>query len=277
MKKLRLVLLFLFLCVTTCIGCGNAEEQEEAGKEILAAFQERPETEMEQKKTDGELTVILHHAAFEEHHVIVDYTVEAEGGLKEYADGSIQILLEGCEASGQAMALETVYVSEENKYSVCAVISLAEKAILEEDVGKTAKIRFYSMTGSGSWGTDRIIDFDVEISKLYQDRKIEVGEDIVYEKGTTNIESLDISPFYTKLDVKNEESFWEGEELYLYEIVTADGRRLQPLNYTQDEIYFPVLPSDCSEVYISVVKYKEDTTYDSVSDKLTVEVGQRTI
>ena len=157
------------------------------------------------------------------------------------------------------------------------MISLGEKEISQEDADKTAKIRFYSMTGDGSWGADRIIDFDVEISKLFQDRQIEIGKDIVYEKGTTNIESLDISPFYTKLDVKNEESFWEGEELYLYEIETADGRRLQPLNYTQNEIYFPVLPSDCSEVYISVVKYKEDTTYGTVSDKLTVEVGQRTI
>ncbi len=277
MKKIRLVLLSLFLCVTTCIGCGNAEKQVGAGKEISAAFQERPETEIEEKKTDGELAVILHHAAFEEHHVIVDYTVEAEGGLEEYADGSIQILLEGHETSGQAMALETVYVSEKNKYSACAVISLGEKEISQEDADKTAKIRFYSMTGDGSWGADRIIDFDVEISKLFQDRQIEIGKDIVYEKGTTNIESLDISPFYTKLDVKNEESFWEGEELYLYEIETADGRRLQPLNYTQNEIYFPVLPSDCSEVYISVVKYKEDTTYGTVSDKLTVEVGQRTI
>lgn len=276
MKKSGLMLLFLFFCVTTCIGCGNAGKQEE-GKEILAAFQEEAETEIEQKKTDGELSVILHHAAFEEHHAIVDYTVEAEGGLEKYADGSIQILLEGREASGQAMALETVYASEENKYSACAVISLEEKALSEEDAGKTATIRFYSMTGGGNWGTDRVIDFDVEISKLCQDRKIEVGKDIAYEKGTTNVESLDISPFYTKLNVKNEESFWNGEELYLYEIETADGRRLQPLNYTQDEIYFPILPSGCSEVYISVVKYKKDTTYDSVSDKLTVEIGQRTI
>lgn len=261
--------MFGFLCAILCAGCEKSEEPDKSGKEIQAAFEAQKETFIEKEKTDNEITFILHHAAFEEQKVIVDYTVKAED-ITDYKDCRMSIWFDTMDAG---FGTKLYYEEAEKEYRTVWVYELSEGVFSEKNIGEKVRLKFFFETASYNQGADRTIEFDAEISKVYQSRKVEIQQEISYDGGITKIEALEISPFYTRLLAANEEGFLlNGDDFYLYEIKTPEGEALQPVNGTESALYFSILPTSSSKVFISVVKYKEDMTYNAVSDRLEVEI-----
>lgn len=75
MRKKHTVLLLLLAAI--CVGCSPAKDvqKSETSEDIFAQY---PKTVIEQEESTGNVTVQLHHAAFEAERMVLDYTVKAD-------------------------------------------------------------------------------------------------------------------------------------------------------------------------------------------------------
>lgn len=264
MEKKAFSIMAILIMVIFCQGCGRNGQQEV----FASIFDDREDTLINQKKTIGEATITVNHAVFEEKSFIIDYSIEAND-VSSYSDISVRWDNENFEQGGG-----TGVVLEKNKKKQRQIlfIDLEGEGISEENLGEKLEIEFYSVSGFSNLGYEEKAIFSLEIAKIYHPNTIKVLQNIAYEDKNTRIDEVVISPFYTKLLVNNTDNDNFMSDYYSYELICEDKSALYWLGSSGNEyLYSPICEID-KNIRISVIQYKEDGSYDYVSDKLEIEI-----
>lgn len=128
------------------------------------------------------------------------------------------------------------------------------------------------MSGLSKLGYEKKAVFSLEICEVFHPKKIQVAKDIIYEEGSTRIEELILSPFYTKLNVDNAGNDNFVNSFYSYELMSEDKSMLDWLGSSGDEYIYSPLKEEDQEMGITVIRYSKDGAYDSVSETLEVDI-----
>lgn len=257
----------LFLMVV-CQGCGNSKMQTEQQEVFASIFEGRENTLVDQEKTVDGVTIIINHAAFEENCMIIDYTMEAED-ISSYLDTNIRFV------SGRFKNDGGIGITvEESKREVrqIYIYDLEGEELSEKNLGEEVEVEFYSVSGLSKLGYEKKAVFSLKISEVYHPKKIQVAKNIIYEEGSTRIEELILSPFYTKLNVDNAGNDNFINSFYSYELMSEDKSILDWLGGFGDEYIYSPLKGEDQEMGITVIQYSKDGDYDYISETLEVDM-----
>lgn len=269
MKKDKQCILFLFTISALCMGCGQKAGSVKEAQTPEAVFAEYSDTLIEQEKGDEEVTVQLHHVAWEEERMILDYTVKAEN-IENYRICNVNFSADGENSVNSSLDCSLYFEELQKAYRLVGLYEWEDETLSEEAVGEKVKLQMCFPEADDSQGVS--VEFDLEIPQLFSTKQIPVESDLTYDKGTTTIEELEVSPFYTRLqtDLAENEDF--SDEFYSYEITDEEGNAAGFKGGFDDSLFYSRLPKDCAEAGIAVIRYNQDATYDAVSDRLEITI-----
>lgn len=267
MLKRRIIIIAVLLLLIFCQGCGSSKLQKQQQEVFASIFDNKENTLVDQEKTVDGVTITINHMAFEENCLVIDYTMKAED-ISNYLDTNIRF------ESGRLKNDGGIGITvEENKRMVRQIYfyELEGDGLSEENLGEEVEVEFYSVSGLSKLGYEEKIIFSLEIPEVYYPKKVQVAKDISYDGGSTRIEELIISPFYTKLVINNARNENFVNEFYSYELMNEDKSILYWLGGSGENYIYSPLPEEGHKVGITVIQYNKDATYDYLSDKLKVE------
>lgn len=271
MKKIGKNILLLLIAAIFCTGCGKKTDNAKELKNLENVFAEYPDTLTEQEKTDDGVTVQLHHAAFEAQRLILDYTVKADN-LDRYRSCVIEVCSDTEESVSCSLDCSLYFEEKKNEYRIVGLYEWKGEKLQKEDVGEKIQIQLlFSEVYAENLQSDSI-SFEVEPSRIFETKQVEVHQDIAYEKGNATVEGLEISPFYTGLIMEHSENEEFLNGFFSYEITDEEGESAVFKGGADDNLFYSSLPENCRKVGITVIQYGQDGAYDSVSEKLEVEI-----
>lgn len=269
MKEGRTILELLSVLVLFCLcsGCGSggvsAKEEKE---EIAACFEQEDITELHARQEDDDLSIELHHAVFEENLVILDYTLKS-ADLSKYED-----VLPGFRKGDlEKEDGYTVTVKEEAKEKrMVGYLEVEAGTFSQKNVGEDVEIIFSSLYGEEGSGIDMI--FPVKIEEVFMSAVVEVGQEFSCADGAVFVKSIAVSKFHTDvhMDMANCPTFME--EFYGWEIADESGKILQWINGSGETYNYSALPESCKELGLTLIKYKEDNSYEKVGETVTIPI-----
>ncbi len=239
---------------------------EERAEKILAPFESENVSELHLQQEQGDFSIELDHVVFEDNMVIFDYTMKAPNAA-QYVDVHPE-LPKKVDEMGIAV--------EEHPEMVRWVgyIIVEDGTFSQEDVGKEIEIPFVSFEyGDGS---DIDMVFHVTIENVLSTEMIDLGREFSLEEGTVMVKSIEVSIFYTKVyfeDMTDETTFIT--DLYSWEIMDESGKTLPWLGGRDAEYFYTAMPKDCSEIGLTLVKYrggKGNLSYDKIGEMVKIPI-----
>ncbi len=266
MNKVKMIFSTLFLLLLIlCSGCGSGGISDKEGKEDIAAcFEQADTTELHARQEQNDLSIELNHVVFEENLVILDYTLKS-ADLSQYEDVLSGFRKEDLE-NGDGY---TVAVKEEAKEKrIIAYLDVTGGVFSHENVGEDVEIIFSSLYGEEGSGID--MTFPVKIEEVFMPTVAEAGQEFSCADGAVLVKSIVISKFHTDvhMDITDCPTFME--KFYGWEITDESGKVLQWISGSGETYNYSALPESCKELKLSLIKYKEDNSYEKIGDTVTI-------
>lgn len=265
MRKKHTVLLLLLAAI--CVGCSPAKDvqKSETSEDIFAQY---PKTVIEQEESTGNVTVQLHHAAFEAERMVLDYTVKADH-VEDYRYH--EIYLTSNENNSAVCSLDCnlnyEYEEEQDTYHVTELYEWSGEKLQEKDY---VNLEMYFMNMEATDSTVPSVSFEIKQPELFEPKQVDIAAKLSYKDTETTVQKLELSPFYTRLQA--EAAF--SDESYSYEITDETGTAAGFLGGNDNSFYYQGLPADCKKAGIAVIQYDQDAAYNRVSDVMEVELPE---
>lgn len=272
MKKIRIlsIVMTVLLFFILCSGCGSKEQlRKEAAEKMLLPFEQENVTELHLQQKQDDLLIELNHVVFEDNMVILDYTMEAPD-VSKYEDVTVK---HSAKVDGCGIAVE----EHPEKVRRIEYTILEDGMFSQKDVGKQTEITLASFEYGGGSGIEMV--FPVMMENVFSTEKIDIGQEFCLEEGIVLVKSMEFSKFHTNVyfeDMTAESSFMT--DFYNWEITDEAGKILQCLGGSDGVYYYTALPEDCSEIGLTLIKYregKEDLSYDKVGETVKIPIRQR--
>ena len=268
MKKVKIIFPTLFLLLLVlCSGCGSGGVSGKEGKEEIAAcFEQEGIAELHERQEQDDLSIALNHVVFEENLIILDYTLKS-ADLSRYED----VLPEFRKGDLEQEDGYTVAVKEgEKEKRIIAYLEVTDGAFSYENVGEDVEIIFSSLYVEEGSGIDII--FPVRIEEVFMPTVVEVGQKFSCEDGAVFVKSIVVSKFYTDVYIDMADCPTFMEEFYGWEITDESGKVLQWLSGSGETYNYSALPQGCKELKLTLIKYKEDNSYEKVGETVTIPI-----
>lgn len=269
MKKIRIlsIMMTVLLLFVLCSGCGRKEQlRKESAEKMLLPFEQENVTNLQMQQKQDDLRIELKHVVFEENMVILEYIMESPD-VSKYEDVSAKL---PSEVDGCGIAVEEY---PEKVHRIDYTI-LEDETFSQKDVGKETEITFGSFEYGGGSGIEMV--FPITIDNVYSAEKIDVVQEIPLEEGSVLVKSIEFSKFHTNVyfeDMTAESSFMTS--FYNWEIMDESEEKLQFLGGSDGVYYYTALPEDCSEIGLTLIKYregKEDLSYDKIGETIKIPI-----
>lgn len=269
MKKGRTILALLAVLVlfSLCLGCGSGGVSAKGEKEeIAASFEQENITELHAQQEQNDLSIALNHVVFEENYLILDYTLKS-ADLSKYED-----VLPGFRKGDLEQEDGYTVAVKDGEKEKCMVgyLEVEAGAFSQNNVGEDVEIIFSSLYGEEGSGIDII--FPVKIEEVFMSTVVEVGQEFSCEDGAVFVKSIAVSKFYTDVYMDMADCPTFMEEFYGWEIADESGKILQWVNGSGETYNYSALPEGCKELGLTLIKYKEDNSYDKVGETVTIPI-----
>ena len=257
------------VCFLALLGCGSEKAQATETMENMVLRLEKAEgISVGQEITENGLAINLEHVAFEENFIILDYTLKGKDSAA-YEGIKPQVYKEGLELGSSD--IQVVEEQADKVRQVC-YMKIQDGFLSQDNIGESVSVQFSSIYGNRDVGGSHL-NFSVEIKKVFQPKKIEVHQEFVFGTGAAVVDHIEISKFRTEvyMDTANMAEFQKN--FYNWEIKGDNDEALQFLGGTDGEYLYTGLPEGCKEAGLTLIQYKEDLSYEAVSETVKLSIG----